>query len=139
MAYNFKSIADVEVVAEPAEFANVLIEENGVIKKAPKTAVGGGNTEWDAIIEYCNTNDEFYMNVLSGDYQTIYNKIIVEHEVPKVKVLATQDYYGLYTTISQAYVGYNAHDDYIRIVFKGSLAYPGDFQGLCWYPDNSLE
>ena len=41
MAYNFKSIADVEVVAEPAESANVLIEENGVIKKAPKTAVGG--------------------------------------------------------------------------------------------------
>ena len=42
MAYNFKSIADVEVVAEPTESANVLIEENGVIKKAPKTAVGGG-------------------------------------------------------------------------------------------------
>jgi hypothetical protein len=44
MSYNFKSIADVEVVAEPAESANVLIEENGVIKKAPKTAVGGGET-----------------------------------------------------------------------------------------------
>lgn len=41
MAYNFKSIADVDVVAEPSESANVLIEENGVIKKAPKTAVGG--------------------------------------------------------------------------------------------------
>ena len=44
MSYNFKSIADVEVVAEPTESANVLIEENGVIKKAPKTAVGGGET-----------------------------------------------------------------------------------------------
>ena len=43
MAYNFKSIADVEVVAEPTESANVLIEEDGIIKKAPKTAVGGGN------------------------------------------------------------------------------------------------
>lgn len=41
MAYNFKSIADVEVVETPAETANVLIEENGVVKKAPKTAVGG--------------------------------------------------------------------------------------------------
>lgn len=41
MAYNFKSIADVEIVAEPTESANVLIEEDGVIKKAPKTAVGG--------------------------------------------------------------------------------------------------
>ena len=43
MAYNFKSIADVEVVAEPTESANVLIEENGVIKKAPKAAVGGSS------------------------------------------------------------------------------------------------
>lgn len=51
MAYNFKSIADVEVVAEPAETANVLIEENGVIKKAPKTAVGGaGDNEADLVI-----------------------------------------------------------------------------------------
>lgn len=41
MSYNFKSIADVEVVAEPTDTANVLIEEDGVIKKAPKTAVGG--------------------------------------------------------------------------------------------------
>ena len=41
MAYNFKSIADVEIVAEPSKSANVLIEENGEIKRAPKTAVGG--------------------------------------------------------------------------------------------------
>ena len=39
----FKKLSDVEVVAEPIETANVLIEEDGVIKKAPKTAVGGGN------------------------------------------------------------------------------------------------
>lgn len=41
MSYEFKRLSDVEAVAEPAESANVLIEENGVIKKAPKTAVGG--------------------------------------------------------------------------------------------------
>lgn len=45
MSYNFKSIADVEVVAELAESANILIEENGVIKKTPKTAVD--KEEWD--------------------------------------------------------------------------------------------
>ena len=42
MSYNFKSIADVEVVAEPTESANVLIEENGVIKRVHKDEVGGG-------------------------------------------------------------------------------------------------
>lgn len=36
----FKRLSDVEVVAEPAKSANVLIEEDGVIKKAPKTTVG---------------------------------------------------------------------------------------------------
>lgn len=38
----FKRLSDVEVVAEPTETANVLIEENGIVKKAPKSAVGGG-------------------------------------------------------------------------------------------------
>ena len=38
----FKRLSDVEIIAEPAESANVLIEENGIIKKAPKATVGGG-------------------------------------------------------------------------------------------------
>lgn len=38
----FKRLSDVEVVAEPTETANVLIEENGIVKKAPKSAVCGG-------------------------------------------------------------------------------------------------
>ena len=41
MSYNFKSIADTQVVTEPSESVHVLIEENGEIKRAPKTAVGG--------------------------------------------------------------------------------------------------
>jgi hypothetical protein len=41
----FRKLSDVEVVAKPTNSANVLIEENGVIKKAPKTAVGGGGSE----------------------------------------------------------------------------------------------
>ena len=44
MAYEFKKLSDVEVVAEPMETANVLIEENGVIKKTPKTAIGGDDS-----------------------------------------------------------------------------------------------
>lgn len=77
MAYNFKSIADVEVVAEPAESANVLIEENGEIKKAPKTAVGGANEKYDAIInyEYRDSDDGAYINLVSGDYKNIRSKI----------------------------------------------------------------
>jgi hypothetical protein len=54
----FKKLSDVEVVAEPAESANVLIEENGVIKKAPKTAVGGagGGGETPDMVITVNSN-----------------------------------------------------------------------------------
>lgn len=41
MSYEFMKLSDVEVVETPTDTANVLIEENGIIKKAPKTAVGG--------------------------------------------------------------------------------------------------
>lgn len=138
MSYNFKSIADVEVVAEPSESANVLIEEDGVIKKAPKTAVGGGGKdEWDAVIEFYDCDDH-YVNLISGNYQDVYHKIMVEHEIPKVKVIATQDYYGLYTTVSEAHVGYNVHEDYIKVIFRGSLNDINSFCSILWHPDNSL-
>ena len=39
MGYNFKSIADVEVVKEPDESVNVLVEESGQIKRVPKNSV----------------------------------------------------------------------------------------------------
>lgn len=91
----FKKLSDVEVVAEPAESANVLIEENGVIKKAPKTAVGGG--EWDAVID-CGEGmpngytDESLLVFESGNYNTIKAKWD-EGEMPKI-MLKYFDEYG---------------------------------------------
>ena len=38
----FKKLSAVETVEVVSDAANVLIEENGVIKRAPKTEVGGG-------------------------------------------------------------------------------------------------
>lgn len=89
----FKRLSDVEVVAEPLESANVLIEENGVIKKAPKTAVGGAKSEWDAVITIDNiyeiSNDTVRFN--EGSFDTILAKINAD-EVPKVKIIAYWDY-----------------------------------------------
>lgn len=45
MAYGFKNLATVDAVTEAAESANVLIEENGKIKKVPKKQIGGGNVD----------------------------------------------------------------------------------------------
>lgn len=36
----FKRLSDVEIVESPTDNANILIEDNGIIKKAPKTFIG---------------------------------------------------------------------------------------------------
>lgn len=41
MAYEFKKLSAVEAVDAVSDAASVLIEENGVIKRAPKSEVGG--------------------------------------------------------------------------------------------------
>lgn len=73
----FKRLSDVEVVAEPAESANVLIEENGVIKKAPKTAVGGaGGSEPDLVIGINNHIEDATIDnisIVSGSIDAVYD------------------------------------------------------------------
>lgn len=85
MAYEFKKLSDVEVVAEPTESANVLIEEDGVIKKAPKTAVGGdGKIVWDGVIS--NNSHPIYMareniTITDFDFTTIKKKVLNGEDV----------------------------------------------------------
>ena len=79
MAFEFKKLSDVEVVVEPSESTNVLIEENGVIKKAPKTAVGGANgaSGFDMIVH--TVVDEYgepmNANLTYGDANNVKQKI----------------------------------------------------------------
>lgn len=48
---DFKKLSAVDVVESVNDSATVLIEEDGVIKRAPKTAVGGaGNDDTNTII-----------------------------------------------------------------------------------------
>lgn len=52
MAYEFKKLSAVEAVETPADTANVLIEEDGVIKRTPKSEVGGtGVTSWNDLTD----------------------------------------------------------------------------------------
>ena len=105
MAYNFKSIADVEVVAKPAESANVLIEENGVIKKAPKTAVGGigGSVEPDMVMllngpVYASSIDDgaAELSIIAGAPSAIKAKLEAG-EKPVVKMKHVRGTYGDYS------------------------------------------
>lgn len=43
MAYEFKRLSDVDFVENATDAANILIEDQGVIKKVPKTTIGGNN------------------------------------------------------------------------------------------------
>lgn len=51
MAYEFKNMATVDVVESVADEATVLIEEGGVIKRAPKSEVGGSEKA-DLVISF---------------------------------------------------------------------------------------
>lgn len=44
MAYNFKNLADVELLDTMPESANVLVEVDGTTKRAPSTGLGGGGS-----------------------------------------------------------------------------------------------
>lgn len=101
MAYNFKSIADVEVIAEPSESANVLIEENGELKKAPKTVVGGAKEEWDLVIEYDSRNDGLPV-IKSGSAQQAYNKA-QEGLEPKILLIYTHEYYETMRNVTSSF------------------------------------
>lgn len=93
MAYKFKKLSDVEVVAEPSESANVLIEEGGVIKKAPKTAVGGKVAEegtgnkWDAVIVCRDYIDNYNAELIQGDYSELRDKIMSMTDMPNILVV----------------------------------------------------
>lgn len=70
---DFKKLSDVEVVAEPIESANVLIEEDGVIKKAPKTAVGGAG---GGIVIHFTINEDDELEIPVFDFNEIKSSIL---------------------------------------------------------------
>lgn len=134
MAYEFKKLSDVEVVAEPAESANVLIEENGVIKKTPKTAVGGGSSEWDAVIHFNGAKNLDSVSLVSGSYEGIKAKALA-NEMPKVIVTYEYEYGDMayspsivtsitaYDNDSEIYLSWWEH----RILYIISLFSDGSF------------
>lgn len=88
MSYEFKRLSDVEVVEQPLSTANMLIEEEGVIKKAPI----GKNNNYDFIIitvveegltgATCNKSyDEVLEMLASGNISYIYLKAVTPFSI----------------------------------------------------------
>lgn len=87
---DFKKLSAVEAIEAVSDTANVLIEENGVIKKAPKTAVGGaGGSEPDLVIAINNhyikkiTADAYHIEC--GNVEAVINAI-GEGRMPNIKM-----------------------------------------------------
>lgn len=124
MAYNFKSIADVEVVEKPVDTANVLIEENGVVKKAPMSGVGGA-FGFDVVVYHDDVATLSY-----GNYADLKAKI-ENKQAMLVAIVSCNSYYpsqycmGLanYIDGKGEYIGIYNHDV--------SLEYQ-------LYPDNTI-
>lgn len=87
----FKKLSAVDAVETVSETAHVLIEEDGVIKRAPKEEVGGkkeeydidivafydnGNNTWDYQVNKMCTYDELVAKLSNGVYPNM--KIFVE-------------------------------------------------------------
>lgn len=81
MTYDFKRLGDVDLVDAPAENANVLIEENGIIKKASKDSVGGSGGGCDAMLVFEDLNYSEYGTFAIGNYQILYDKLNALQEV----------------------------------------------------------
>ena len=73
----FKKLSAVDAVETVSETAHVLIEEDGVIKRAPKEEVGGGAPKKELVYEWnFGLSDEVYEVVLNtnDDLSWVFNK-----------------------------------------------------------------
>lgn len=131
----FKRLSDVEVVAEPTKSANVLIEENGVIKKAPKTAVGGAGG-FDAVIHLdygYNLKTVGTITLVEGSYDDLYN-IILSKKRPNINIYWRQEYGSVsHINITPYYVGFMEGNPCIYVGFLWD-----EFCTIYISPDNTI-
>ena len=72
---NYKKITDVESVSSTTETMNVLVEDNGSLKKVPAANMGGGNTTYSANMTYeelrnAIANNEIIWGIIQNSYET---------------------------------------------------------------------
>lgn len=68
MAYEFKRLSDVDFVENATDVANILIEDQGVIKRVPKATIGGNNNNSIVVtIPYQTSKPEAPQTVDSSD------------------------------------------------------------------------
>ncbi len=117
MAYEFTKLSDVAVAETPTDNSHVLIEEDGVIKKAPKTAVGGSG-EPDAIITLSGRSNVY--DACSGAYYTLggYDSVMNKMNSGIMPLISIEWFYPPVLSISSVTSCIKTTDGFIQVFFK---------------------
>lgn len=94
MAYEFTKLSDVEIAEQPSDAANILIEDNGDIKKVPISSIGDNN---DNPIEEPSASGSGVevIDFVCGGYTYISNLEDVQRAMDErmtIHVIYTEDY-----------------------------------------------
>ena len=122
MAYRFKSFADVDRVETPAENANVLVEENGFMKKVPLDAVGGGedNTTYMVILD---ADNDWTVTATEGLYEAVVKNLFTDLKHVNIKAFFIEKEYGYVSTPLVRGIYYYPDNEYIGIDTSMGLLY----------------
>lgn len=103
--YKPRKLADVEVIAEPTDEAHVLVEQNGEIKRTPKTAVGGGGGIAEPVV-FTISNSIVCKPNSTNDRATTY-------EI--VDAYFAGNAYALHDCIPQKIIGFSISNDAVYV------------------------
>lgn len=139
MAYEFKKLSDVEIVAEPTDSANVLIEENGVIKKAPKATVGGSSSNADIVL--IDDGGNIYLE--KGSYDALAtaweNRQLLDVDVVMKSDNFGDNSFGWAGGIYKGYVSYYYGEFHIGILYINNPYGSFGFKVYNLYEDGSID
>lgn len=138
MAYEFKTLGSVEALTEVPENANALIEVDGAIKRVPGSALGGG--KYDLVINHDMVNNT--VTIESGNYQNVYNKIMVDQEPPKILIKYAASYgdigYGVTSSFDYADIVVDSEDTSSHYLCIRYYTWGRGYMFIYVYPDGTI-
>lgn len=131
---NYRKITDVEVLAEASESTNVLVEENGSLKKMAMANMGGGNGS----VAFIRNSDSGYIEGGMYDFINIDDYSVIEQATNDKVEQALKN--GIVYVVNSDesmpfhemspiihYVNYDGYREYMAYAFGGSSVYLATF------------
>lgn len=147
MALEFKKLSEVTLTEKAVDTANVLIEENGEIKRVPKTEVGGSgsaaiiikDTEYDNAMSGVSTlmappsGPSTTYECVNATFEDIWNAVVNREAINVVGMLIDDGYPFI---LSCSTIGINTEDTVLIFGFRNTLT--DNTIMLMWNPDTGI-